>query len=551
MRIQKVNRLVITCYTVLSLCSLVGLYITDQYEWAKDNAHQRLEQATQLADQLLAGSKNLTTNVRAYAATGEALYEEEFNREVNVTRTRDTAVTELRQLKLKPEEITLIDQAKVHSDNLIALERQAFAARHAGAAQQAINLVYGQDYKNALTLIYGAINNFRQRLLERLEREIQQAHVQANWSRKLVQGSLILNMGTVLGILLFFYQRRVVQPLVDINNDLNNLQTQERSPISYLHEHSEIGDLARSLDAFQRIEQQMVLAQQRKQIVEQLSANLRNVNDHAALARAVMSLLSTALGVRYGLFYGVDEAQQKLKVIGGYGIDRATYQTEAPFSQGLAGECARHKQIITLEQLPADYFPIVTSSQEYAPLTLILYPLCLNQRVLGILELATQQRFGTQEQTLLAQLESVILMHLENIEHHLALQNEMQEQKLAETQLQAILRGISDGIFSCNSQGEVTFINPAALNMLGFNAEELVGASIHPLIHHHYPDGSDYPQDACPMQHTLHDGLSRAISDEVFWCKDGSPLAITYTCTPMLDAQQQIMGSIITFRPLV
>ena len=78
--------------------------------------------------QLGTGSDRLTNAVRAYAATGDRRYYDEFQRELNVDRTRDAAVEQLAQIDLTGDERSLLAQAKRNSDQLVGLERRAFDA---------------------------------------------------------------------------------------------------------------------------------------------------------------------------------------------------------------------------------------------------------------------------------------------------------------------------------------------------------------------------------------------------------------------------------------
>ncbi len=71
--------------------------------------------------------------------------------------------------------------------------------------------------------------------------------------------------------------------------------------------------------------------------------------------------------------------------------------------------------------------------------------------------------------------------------------------KVSEERTRLILDSSSEGIFGVDTEGTIGFVNPAACRMLGFTTEELIGQPSHALIHHHRPDGSDYPKEECPM----------------------------------------------------
>jgi PAS domain S-box-containing protein len=110
-----------------------------------------------------------------------------------------------------------------------------------------------------------------------------------------------------------------------------------------------------------------------------------------------------------------------------------------------------------------------------------------------------------------------------------------------------ILRAAGEGIYGVNAEGKTTFVNPVAERLLGWTAEELTGRDIHTIVHHTRPDGSHYPHDECPIYAAFRDGAVRRVNDEVFWRKDGTPVWVEYTSTPIRD-RNVIVGAVIVFR---
>lgn len=106
-----------------------------------------------------------------------------------------------------------------------------------------------------------------------------------------------------------------------------------------------------------------------------------------------------------------------------------------------------------------------------------------------------------------------------------------QESFLPENRL--LLDAVSEGIYGFDLDGHAVFINPAAERMTGWQADELLGKTIHNFHHHSHADGSHYPHEDCPIYQTLKDGKAREISDEVFWRKDGSSFPVHYSSTPV------------------
>ena len=117
---------------------------------------------------------------------------------------------------------------------------------------------------------------------------------------------------------------------------------------------------------------------------------------------------------------------------------------------------------------------------------------------------------------------------------------------MSEERTRLILESSSEGIFGVDTEGVITFVNPAACRMLGFTAEELIGQPSHATFHHHRPDGSEYPKEQCPMFAAYKRGEASRIDDEYLWRKDGSGLPVEYGATP-IQKDGAIVGAVISF----
>lgn len=111
---------------------------------------------------------------------------------------------------------------------------------------------------------------------------------------------------------------------------------------------------------------------------------------------------------------------------------------------------------------------------------------------------------------------------------------------------QLILDAATEGVYGIDRQGLLTFINPAASRMLGWQMEELLGRPMHQLCHHTKVDGSPYPARECPLHRSIHEGTTSRVVDEVFWRRDGTSFPVRYTGTPMFE-HGRIVGAVVTF----
>ncbi|WP_334110272.1 PAS domain S-box protein [Thermodesulfitimonas autotrophica] len=117
----------------------------------------------------------------------------------------------------------------------------------------------------------------------------------------------------------------------------------------------------------------------------------------------------------------------------------------------------------------------------------------------------------------------------------------------AKRQNELLLEAVGEGIYGVDPEGKTTFVNPAALQMTGYAAEEVIGLQQHAMLHHTRADGTPYPEAACPVHATLRDGQPRSVTGEVFWRKDGSSFPVDYTCTPVREGEK-IVGAVVVFR---
>ncbi|MGA2225041.1 MAG: PAS domain S-box protein [Syntrophobacteraceae bacterium] len=114
-------------------------------------------------------------------------------------------------------------------------------------------------------------------------------------------------------------------------------------------------------------------------------------------------------------------------------------------------------------------------------------------------------------------------------------------------QNELLLNSVGDGIYGLDLEGRTTFVNPKAVNLVGYNLEEMMGRPQHDLIHHTKSDGSPYRREECPIYATFKDGQVHHVETEVFWRKDGTSFPVAYTSTPIHDENGELQGAVAVF----
>jgi diguanylate cyclase (GGDEF)-like protein/PAS domain S-box-containing protein len=115
-------------------------------------------------------------------------------------------------------------------------------------------------------------------------------------------------------------------------------------------------------------------------------------------------------------------------------------------------------------------------------------------------------------------------------------------------QNELVLNSAGEGIYGLDLEGKLTFINPVAAQLLGWDADTLVGKIIPGFLHSSQPQGTLHWQtgsiDAAADQCFLHQ-----VNEETFWRRDGTSLVVEYISTPILE-HGVLIGTVVTFQDI-
>ena len=129
-------------------------------------------------------------------------------------------------------------------------------------------------------------------------------------------------------------------------------------------------------------------------------------------------------------------------------------------------------------------------------------------------------------------------------------QEELRHQALmqrSEEQVHLLLESTAEAIYGVDLEGNITFVNPACVRLLGYEREdELLGRLAHELFHHSHADGSAYPREKCLIYQAHLQDQGMHVDDEVFWRKDGTAFPVEYWSYPIRQGEQ-VEGSVVTF----
>jgi len=119
--------------------------------------------------------------------------------------------------------------------------------------------------------------------------------------------------------------------------------------------------------------------------------------------------------------------------------------------------------------------------------------------------------------------------------------------RASEEQMRLLLDSTGEGIYGVDLQGNCTFVNAACLRMLAYgNESELLGKSMHKMIHHTREGGTPHPVEQCRVFATGTREEEAVLDDEILWRADGSHFPAELRSFP-LRREGACVGTVVSF----
>ncbi|MEV7345410.1 HAMP domain-containing protein [Streptomyces sp. NPDC093544] len=135
-----------------------------------------------------------------------------------------------------------------------------------------------------------------------------------------------------------------------------------------------------------------------------LAALMQGHRDLMEVADLILRELTPLVNAQYGAFFLADPEEETLRTaipakglafIAGYGSAQgATVDTGGMPVHGLVRQAAREKKRILVEEAPPDYIKINSGLGEAAPASVVIIPILFEDKLLGVIELASFSRFS-------------------------------------------------------------------------------------------------------------------------------------------------------------
>ncbi|MBF0562143.1 MAG: GAF domain-containing protein, partial [Alphaproteobacteria bacterium] len=311
----------------------------------------------------------------------------------------------------------------------------AIAMLHNGRVAEAQSFVASMEFQKPGIAANEALSRLAS-LKERFARErFDQALVQAEHSTWQSVG--FMGGGVLFSLLLWtLIARSVHAPMDRLRQAVEQLAAGKLDlAVPHRDYRNEVGNLARAVSILQGEAQKMEAQRWVKTHHAAILNGLQLATSFTDLANTFLSKVAPLVRIGHGAFYILEEDKNRLRLLGGYAFrERKNLDQYFALGQGLVGQCALERERIILTQPPEDYIRIGSSLGEGVPRTIAVLPVMRSKRLLAVIELATFETFGHNEQALLDDLMPILAMSLEILERNVKAQHLLQEtQRQAES----------------------------------------------------------------------------------------------------------------------
>ena len=145
----------------------------------------------------------------------------------------------------------------------------------------------------------------------------------------------------------------------------------------------------------------------------------KNNSDVGVLSYKIISALVEYLKINQGGLFVInneDENDIVLELQGAYAYNRQKHHKKTvKLGEGLIGACALEKKTLLLDKIPEDYIEITSGLGKTHPKYILLAPLISEQKMMGVIELASMNQFSKYEIDFIEEIAEMIASSINNV----------------------------------------------------------------------------------------------------------------------------------------
>lgn len=204
-------------------------------------------ESTMFLNQYQTGSKNLTTALQSYVATGDSVYYDNYMKELNEDKNRDIAWEGLKENDITDAEWATFEKIAALSEGLVPLEEEAFRLGKEGKIDEASAIVFGEEY----IAVAGEMRTLMDTCV---------ADIQARMAKEKTTLNVVMAICAVMFAFSFVYlvktlidttkfsQDELLQPILKVSEEIEQLAHGDfHSETEMYIDESEVGQMVQSI----------------------------------------------------------------------------------------------------------------------------------------------------------------------------------------------------------------------------------------------------------------------------------------------------------------
>ncbi|MFN8255261.1 MAG: GAF domain-containing protein [Bacteroidales bacterium] len=142
-------------------------------------------------------------------------------------------------------------------------------------------------------------------------------------------------------------------------------------------------------------QRQLALNEQKKSIINELRKDLSSSLNLQSYCEKTLINLSKHLAIMQALYFVKDKNDKVFRKAGSYAFYREDELREFTEDIGLSGQVAANKKLINISNIPENYITVHSGLGKSTPSHLIILPVLYNNESIGIIEIASFNKFDS------------------------------------------------------------------------------------------------------------------------------------------------------------
>ncbi|MTH34001.1 response regulator [Paracoccus limosus] len=232
---------------------------------------------------------------------------------------------------------------------------------------------------------------------------------------------------------------RISRPISRLALAMARLARDDRTvDIPYQDRSDEIGAMGRALLIFRNLAVARAEDLDVKGALTRLSDMVQAQDSLRDFGHTALTAMAQELGAEVAVFFSYDPEQHRLWLFSAYGYRLSEDMPKSyAMGEGLIGQVARDRKLRVLSPVPENYLRLQSGTGHGAPQMILLTPVLLRDRLIGVMEFALMAPMNATRQRILDEAIHAVSLPLENLERALETRALLAQSRRQTEELQA------------------------------------------------------------------------------------------------------------------